>query len=152
MHLSLHGDYALRILIYLGAHPGKRVSTQQISNAYGISRYHLVRVVQTLGEAGYCRISPGKSGGIALAMLPGEIRLGKVVKDTEPSLRIVECFDQHTNTCAIAPVCGLKSALKEALQAFLCRLDQYTLQDLLSGRQEQKLSQIFLQIESRTTP
>ncbi|MEQ1948567.1 MAG: Rrf2 family transcriptional regulator [Bryobacteraceae bacterium] len=58
MQLSLHADYALRVLIYLGAHPGKTVSTAQISEVYGISKHHLVRVVQTLGESGTSPLVP----------------------------------------------------------------------------------------------
>ena len=58
MQLSLHADYALRVLLYLGADPGRVVSSQEMSSAYGISRNHLVRVVQTLGEHGYATVVP----------------------------------------------------------------------------------------------
>ena len=40
--------YALRVLVYLGTHSGRLVTTQEISSSYGISRNHLVRVIQTL--------------------------------------------------------------------------------------------------------
>ena len=69
MQLSLHSDYALRVLLYLGTHPGETISTRQISAAYGISKNHLVRVVQTLGEHGYVELLPGRSGGIRLTAL-----------------------------------------------------------------------------------
>lgn len=59
MQLSLHADYALRVLIYLGTRQGEVVATRQISDAYGISKHHLVRVVQTLGEHGYVELLPG---------------------------------------------------------------------------------------------
>src|SRR6185369_1030447 len=47
VNLTLHADYSLRILLYLSEHRDRPVSTQEISEAYGISRNHLVRVVQT---------------------------------------------------------------------------------------------------------
>ena len=50
MQLTLHSEYALRVLLYLGARPDRTVSTKDISAAYGISKNHLVRVVQTLGD------------------------------------------------------------------------------------------------------
>ena len=52
-----------------------------------------------------------------LARAPEDIRLGTVVVDTEPSLRLVECFDAKTNTCPITRHCGLKGILHDALQA-----------------------------------
>ena len=140
MQLSLHADYALRVLIYLGAHPNQTISTRQISSAYGISRNHLVRVVQTLGERGYLLVTPGRSGGVSLARHPREIRLGEVVRHAEPNLRLVECFDKETNTCPIISVCGLKAYLQEALHVFLAELDRHTLADLLAkDRQKDRL-------------
>ena len=52
MHLTHFSDYALRVVLYLGCHPGKLVSVDEISRAYGISRHHLVKVVQTLTGLG----------------------------------------------------------------------------------------------------
>jgi Rrf2 family nitric oxide-sensitive transcriptional repressor len=145
VQLSLHADYALRSLIYLGAHPGEVVSTQRISEAYGISRNHLVRVMQTLGEHGYVRVVPGRAGGVSLAKDPQDIRLGQVVRDAEPNLKLVECFDQETNTCPIISSCGLKGLLNRALEAFLAELDQHTLAALLTPRRSRQLNDIFVQ-------
>ena len=52
MQLTLHSEYALRVLLFAGAHPDRVCSTREISGAYGISKNHLVRVVQTLNEHG----------------------------------------------------------------------------------------------------
>jgi len=52
VQLSLHGEYALRVLLYLGSHPDRVVSTAEISGAYGISKNHLVRVMQSLPPDG----------------------------------------------------------------------------------------------------
>ncbi|MBK9170885.1 MAG: Rrf2 family transcriptional regulator [Bryobacterales bacterium] len=146
MQLSLHADYALRVLLYLGTHPGQVISTQRVSAAYGISRNHLVRVVQTLAEHGYVRVTPGRSGGAVLARDPGRIRLGDVVRDAEPSLRLVECFDETTNTCPIVSACTLKRRLYEALEAFLAELNRHTLADLLDGPKRRSLAALFVQI------
>ena len=53
MQLTVHTDYALRVLLYLSHFPGRRIGTEEISKAYAISKNHLVRVVQTLDESGY---------------------------------------------------------------------------------------------------
>lgn len=146
MQLSLHADYGLRVLLYLGSHPGQIISTQQISDAYGISKNHLVRVMQTLGDAGYVRVIPGRSGGVTLARDPSEIRLGDVVRDAEPNLHLVECFEPETNTCPIIAVCGLKSRLAAALEAFIDELNKQTLADLMTPARQQKLASVFVQL------
>jgi Rrf2 family nitric oxide-sensitive transcriptional repressor len=144
VQLTLHADYAFRVRIYLGSHPDHPViSTEEISRSYGISRHHLVRVVQTLSEHGYVKLIPGRLGGVSLAGEAHSIRLGDVLRHVEPNLRIVECFDVKTNTCPIINVCGLKSVLGEALDAFVKTLDKYTLQDLLHGRKRTALAKVF---------
>ncbi len=146
MQLTLHSDYALRVLIYLGAHPGELVSTQTMSDAYGISKHHLVRVVQTLGQHGYVRVVPGRSGGVGLAREPESIRLGDVVVDAEQNMRLVECFNTRTNTCPITKHCGLKGVLGEALDAFVASLNTRTLADLLHGERRKALMSTFVRL------
>jgi Rrf2 family nitric oxide-sensitive transcriptional repressor len=143
MQLTLHADYALRTLLYLGSHPGRPVPTQEISRSYGISRHHLVRVVQRLHETGYVSVTPGRYGGAVLAHDPSKIRIGDVVRSTETNLAVVECFDMKTNTCIIAPVCQLKGVLQDALQGFLSVLDRYTLADLMGQGRSQRLAAVF---------
>ncbi|MDQ1472618.1 MAG: Rrf2 family transcriptional regulator, nitric oxide-sensitive transcriptional repressor [Bryobacterales bacterium] len=130
LNLTLHADYSLRILLYLSEHTDRPVSTQEISEAYGISRNHLVRVVQRLQSHSFVNASVGRSGGLTLALDPAEINIGQVVRKTEPNFRIVECFEPETNTCKIAPVCKLRGVLAEALRAFVHVLDGYTLADV----------------------
>ena len=143
MQLSLHADYALRVLIYLGTHRERLVPTSEISEAYGISKNHLVRVVQTLAENEYVSVQLGRSGGLCLKREPAEIRLGEVIRHAEPNMRLVECFEAATNTCPIASACTLKRMLKEALDRFVATLDQYTLADVLTGGARKQLVQLF---------
>lgn len=148
MQLSLHADYSLRVLIYLGTHRGEIVTTASISKAYGISKNHLVRVMHTLGEHGYIDLLPGRSGGVRLKRDPKAIRLGQVVRDAEPNMRLVECFDMQTNTCPIAAVCGLQKHLSMALEAFLRELDKFTLDELLTPHRRKELAAVFVQVTS----
>lgn len=131
MHLTRYTDYSFRVLIYLGLEPGRRSTIKEISEQYGISRNHLVKVVHRLGALGYLRTVRGKNGGIVLARAPQELNLGEIARRTEDNLALVECFAPATNACCIAPACQLKNILDEALQAFLAVLDRYTLADLL---------------------
>lgn len=149
MQLSLHADYGLRLLIYLGTHRGEVVSTQRISDAYGISKHHLVRVAQTLSRRGYVRVVPGRAGGVTLARDAATIRLGDVVRDTESNLHLVECFHRPTNTCPIIDVCGLRAHLADALEAFLDDLNRHTLAELLVPSRREKIDRVFMKFLGR---
>ena len=136
MHLTQFSDYSLRLALYLACHPDRVVSVDEVSRAYAISRHHLVKVVQTLTDLGVVESQRGRGGGMRLAMRPSEINVGWLIRRTEPHLNLVECFDLETNTCPIAPVCGLKGALVRAQQAFLEVLDEYNLGDFQSRRRD----------------
>lgn len=138
MHLTLHTDYALRVLLYLTHFPERPVGTAEISTAFGISKHHLVRVVQTLAHHHFVTATAGRSGGVALAKPASEIRLGDVVRACEPNFKMVECFEMESNTCPIVPVCALKSPLRDALNAFLETLDGHTLADVTNPRQHNR--------------
>lgn len=71
-----------------------------------------------------------------LAMRPSEVNVGWLIRATEPHFNLVECFDPATNTCPIAPACGLKGVFHLAQQAFLGVLDRYTLDQLVTQRAE----------------
>ncbi len=146
MQLTLHSEYALRVLLYLGARQGNPSSTREISSAYRISKHHLVRVVKTLAEHGYLAATPGRGGGIALARPPGLIRLGDVVRDAEPQMRLAECFNRASNRCVLTPVCTLRPVLEEALAALLAALNRYTLEDLLAGGARKKMAARLIRI------
>jgi Rrf2 family nitric oxide-sensitive transcriptional repressor len=130
VQLTLFSDYALRVALYLGAHPDKICSVDEVSRAYGISKAHLVKVVQRLGELELVGTTRGRNGGLRLTRAPADINVGALVRATE-RFDIVECFDGETNTCPISSSCALKGTLARARKAFLAVLDEQTVADLL---------------------
>ncbi len=141
MQLTTYTDYGLRVLIYLACtEDGATVA--EIAKQYGISRNHLVKVVHRLSQLGYILTERGRFGGIRLANSPEDISLGRVVRDLESTRAIVECFSPKSNTCPIAPVCGLKGVLIQAEAAFQHVLDEHTLADVIVDRKS--LSAILL--------
>lgn len=145
MKLTQYSDYSLRVLMYLGVVQDDKLSTiTEISNSYGISRNHVVKVVHNLGQLGYIETVRGKNGGMRLAMNPDDINVGQLIRQTEANLDIVECFSEEGN-CVLTPSCQLRWALDEALTAFLTTLDRYTLTDLLKPKEEIRAQVITIQ-------
>jgi Rrf2 family nitric oxide-sensitive transcriptional repressor len=135
MRLSIHTDYALRMLICLGARPGEVVNVAEIADAFGISRHHLMRVAQRLRDAGYVETLRGNGGGVRLARAAADINIGAVVRSTENDFSLVACFAPD-GECRIMPVCLLRSVLADAMAAFLAVLDRFRLEDLVGARHE----------------
>lgn len=144
MRLSLFTDYALRVLMFGALKEGDPFSLSEVSTAHDISRNHLVKVVNYLGKLGYLETKRGRNGGIALGMKPEEIKIGMLIRRTEDSPVIVECFDAKTNTCPMNGMCKLKGVLGEAVQAFYNTLDCYTLSDLVAGPNRARMSALLL--------
>ncbi len=130
MHISLFTDYALRVLIQTALCAPERTTIDQVAQAYGISRNHLIKIVNELAHAGFLVTQRGRSGGFNLARPANRISIGEVVRFGEKSQPLVECFDPLSNRCVITPACRLKGMLAEALHSFEAVLDKYTLADI----------------------
>jgi Rrf2 family nitric oxide-sensitive transcriptional repressor len=151
MRLTLHADYALRVLMY-AALKGDELSTiGEFSGRFDISRSHVMKVVHELGRFGYIETVQGKNGGFRLSRRPGQINIGAVVRDAEQELGVIGCLQQD-DYCRIQPACVLRTALSEATQAFLFVLDAYSLEDLIQpARPLYKLLELDApQFDSRT--
>ncbi len=140
MRITRYTDYALRVLIYLGIKGDELSTIAEIAESYDISKNHLMKVVHELQLRGYVDTLRGKHGGIRLRLAPEEINIGRLVRDTEQDLELVECFGAG-NRCVITPNCELKFMLGKALNAFLGVLDEYTLADLLAPTQRDALAE-----------
>jgi Rrf2 family nitric oxide-sensitive transcriptional repressor len=130
MRLTDFSDYALRVLMYAAVRRDQLITIEETAKVYGISRAHLRKVANHLTRAGYLTAVRGRSGGLKLAKRPDKIRLGDVMRATEPDFALVECF-MSDSQCLLTSHCRLRGALKEALAAFVQTLDRYTLADLM---------------------
>jgi len=134
MRLTAYTDFSLRVLMYLALHPDRRPTIAEIAARYRISKAHLMKVVYQLGLAGYVETSRGKGGGLRLARPLDKVTIGEVVRQTEPDMALVACFDPDAPVCIIAPACRLKGKLNEARAAFLKVLDDCTLAEVMQNR------------------
>lgn len=136
MKLTSFTDYSLRVLIFLAARPERRATIAEIATAFEVSEHHLTKVVHFLGKEGWLATVRGKGGGIGLACSPDAICVGQVIRRTEGAVVAAQCFDDGTSHCVIAPVCRLRGVLAEAISAFYKVLDNYTLADLVTNRDQ----------------
>jgi Rrf2 family nitric oxide-sensitive transcriptional repressor len=129
MQLSLHSDYALRVLMALAASE-RQLSVDEIARRYGISRNHLAKVTQRLQSQGFVTTYRGRGGGMRLARPAETIVVGDVVRRFENLESFVGCFAAGGG-CAVNGLCALKPALNGAVEAFLAHLDQFRVSDLV---------------------
>lgn len=121
LRITLYGEHAFRVLVYLAERNGERCTVGEISAAYRVSENHLRHVVFHLGRSGFVRTYRGRGGGLELGRAPASIKLGAVFRAVERDLGAGD-FDP------LAPIA------REALDAFLTVLDRYTLEDVLRER------------------
>jgi len=141
MKLTSFTDYSLRVLIFLAVEPQRRATIAEISSAFAVSPNHLTKVVHFLGKQGWVSTVRGKGGGLRLAKPPQAIGVGQVVRDTEGSPLLADCFSPEGTDCPIVQCCRLQNALAEAVKAFYAVLDRYTLADI--SRNRKPLAQIL---------
>lgn len=135
MQLTLHTDYALRLVLLLARSPTGAITVVEAAGSLRVSEHHLAKVAQSLVHAGVLRSQRGRNGGLMLAVDLHTLRLGDLVVRLEPNMDLVRCMAPD-GACTLLPGCQLKGALYEARQAFVDRLNTHTVGDLVGPADE----------------
>ncbi|CQD64303.1 transcriptional repressor NsrR [Yersinia enterocolitica] len=107
MQLTSFTDYGLRALTYMASLPeGQMTSISQVTEVYGVSRNHMVKIINQLSRVGLVTAVRGKNGGIRLGKPADQIRIGDVVRQLEP-LSLVNC---SSDFCHITPRLPLETS------------------------------------------
>jgi len=138
MRLTTMTDYSMRLLMYVGQHPGRLCTISEVAGVHGISEAHLMKITHQLGLAGWLETVRGKGGGMRLAADPADINLGAVVRSIEPDFSLVACLATD-DACLLTGSCRLTGIVSEALQSFMAHLDRHTLADLLPAARDRTL-------------
>ncbi|AKV04272.1 Nitrite-sensitive transcriptional repressor NsrR [Labilithrix luteola] len=131
MRLTQYTDYALRIVLYLGAHPDETPNSATISKAFGISAHHTATIAKRMVQEGILAAKRGRGGGLRLAHDLKTLKVGDFVVRMERTMHLAECFDAKKNRCPVTGACTLKGVLEGAQAAFIDSLNQHTLADLV---------------------
>ena len=111
MRLTRQTNYAVRILMYCAANDTRLSRIPEIAEAYGVSELFLFKILQPLVEAGFVETVRGRNGGVRLAKPAEAISLLDVVRVTEDSFAMAECFENDAAECPLIDSCGLNEAL-----------------------------------------
>lgn len=134
MRLTLHTDYALRVLVHVGLRGGELVTINEIAECYAISKNHLTKVVHQLGRSGFLETVRGKYGGVRLLANPETVRLGELIRVVEDDFALARCMkDQDDGACRLTAGCLAQKAFRKGLDAFFAALDDYTLADMIEA-------------------
>lgn len=145
MKLNQFTDYGLRILMYMSQKPDHLPATTitELADRFGISRNHLVKVVQFLSNNQIIDAQRGRGGGLKLYSSAETYRIGKLVRLLENDEDLINC---QSPLCILAGNCGLKSILDGAMEELYKYLDQYTLEDISKPAVSKTLESLFLNI------
>ena len=134
MRLTLHTDYALRVLVHVGLRQGELTTINEIAEEHAISKNHLTKVVHQLGRAGYLETVRGKYGGVRLQADPHLVRIGQLIREVEEDFSLARCQrDDDDGACRLGMGCVARTAFAEGLEAFFDKLDRYTLADMITA-------------------
>ena len=88
---SQTAEYALRVVVFLGALGDKPATTKQIAAATRVPEGYLAKILQSLSRAGLIQSQRGLHGGSMLARSPSRITIYDVVTAIAPLPRIQTC-------------------------------------------------------------
>jgi len=134
MRLTQYSNYALRTLMFANLHSDRLCQCQEVADAFNISKAHLVKCVHHLGQWGFIKSVRGRNGGFKLARPAEDITVGAVIRKTEDTIELVECFNSETNTCPLISQCKLNLVLMQAMKRFMDEMDQVTIADITSNQ------------------
>ncbi len=110
--ISEAASLAIHAAGILAGTDGGQSSAEAMADALGVSRSHLVKVLQRLAKAGLVRSSRGPGGGYSLTRPPQEVSIREVYEMVEGPMDV--------DTCAMeVPTCGWASCV---LGDLFCRV------------------------------
>jgi Rrf2 family protein len=140
MRFSKKSEYGLRALIELTSAYGKEpVPRHQIAAQQHIPVVFLEQILLALKHAGVLASTRGASGGYALIKPPSKVTLGQVIRILDGPLAPIGCVSKtaykkcHDCPYAKKAYCPLQDAMGEVRNAIADILDNYHLEDFISG-------------------
>lgn len=136
MRLTHFSDYSLRTLIYANLNSHRLCQSKEVALSFGISKTHIFKCVHQLGQWKFIESVQGRHGGFRLARDADDISVGAVIRKTEDTFNLVECFNAKTNTCPLTGKCKLQKALMRAMASFMAEMDRISIADITTNKDD----------------
>ncbi|HEX7003999.1 MAG TPA: RrF2 family transcriptional regulator [Trueperaceae bacterium] len=133
MRLSATDIYALQALGYLATGPSEKwVASEDVSQATGVARPYLVRILAALTANGIVESKKGVGGGYRLSRAPQEINLRDVMRAIDGPVAPLSCISlKWHQPCVVEEVCHARNSIWKRLRdAVLAVLAEFTVADL----------------------
>ena len=133
MRLSATDIYALQALGYLATRPENGwVASEDVSQATGVARPYLVRILAALTSNGIVDSKKGVGGGYRLSRAPNEINLRDVMRAIDGPVAPLSCISlKWHQPCIEEAHCHARNSIWHRLRdAVLAVLAEFTVADL----------------------
>jgi len=131
VQLTKFTDLALRIVMRLAVGDEKQAeaaTTRAVADQLAVKYTHAAKVVAALQKLGVVETRRGRAGGLRLSEGSHSLSVGWLVRELEGDREVVEC--EGDNPCPLRAGCRLRTALRDAQEAFFATLDPLTVADL----------------------
>ena len=128
MQLTGSTDLALRNVMRLAVLEDATSTTRVVSDQLEVKYTHAAKVVAELQRLGVVETRRGRAGGLRLTEGALTRSVGALVRSLEGTGEVVRC--EGPVPCPLRGGCRLRSALRDAQEAFFAALDPLTIGDL----------------------
>jgi len=140
MRLTTRSRYGTRLILDLAANAREGpVPLGDVAKRQNISLKYLEQLIGKLKKAGLIKSQRGPFGGHMLAKSPKRITVGDIVRTLEESTAITDCAERTEKLCGVCNMAGdclSRWVWIEASKAMFGRLDEITVESLISNRKE----------------
>ena len=131
MHVPMQVDYGVRALVELATRREQGlVRAADIAERQGIPEPYLAHVLHSLQRHGLTLAQRGPQGGHGLAVEPGAITMGMVMRYLDGPQSLMSCLDD-AGCCDRSPGCGQRNVWLDVEEAMWRVLDSTTIADLV---------------------
>lgn len=128
--LTNQGEYAIRMMVYLAAHPeDQRVSAQEIAEAQHIPQRFLRNIISEFAKRGFLKSYKGQGGGIELAPGAEQSTLLEIIEVVEGPIYLNTCI-QGEDICEFSGTCAVHDVWHQAQESLREILGSRRLKDM----------------------
>ncbi len=131
MEFQKTSEYCIRVLLYLGKHPGEYISVRDLHTALKIPYKYLTAVMTKLSKTGIAEVRQGKHGGFRLARDPKDLKISEIIEEIEGNSDMHRCI-LGLDSCNEEKKCALHTFWADTKNKILKTVYSKTLAELMT--------------------